>query len=718
MAKKRKIQKDSSPVENVPVSESAKADSAANESASKPARAAKTAQPAAVFTREPDFLSDRTWLILAAIITAIAAITRFVALELRPLHHDEGVNGHFLKSLFNDGMYKYDPANYHGPTLYYISLAFTKIFGFTTIPIRMSVAIFGVLMVAMVFFLRRYIGSIGSLAAALFLALSPGMVFISRYFIHEIFFVFLSLGVVVAVVFFMEKRAAGPFAIGWMALILLVCFLPSALNLAAFIGGTTVTVLWGFRLIFFIAEAALVYYIVQMLLSWDGGRPIYLILASACVSLIFATKETGFITLGTMLLACLSVWVWRGIRDSDTFEKNWFRIVIGAMVALAFVVLTGPDILSGATAWMSDAFFNQYIPPNPFPYYSIILLAIGGVVVWALFLANQRRENISTIDEPVELTPSSFTRALGTGSDRMLLIGAVAIAFIYISVLFFSSFFTYGEGVWKAIEAYAIWTKTGNKDHTMHGYLGYVKWGLKIESPILIISLLGALIALLKGRHRFAMFTAFWAFGLFAAYSIIPYKTPWLALSFLLPMCIIAGYAIGELLASRNIALKTASIVLGAAGVFVLTYQTYQHNFVRYDDGDMPYVYAHTRRQFLDLVSEIERYAEKSGKGKEAVIEIISPDYWPMTWYMNDYTRAGFHGSPVDVTASEMIVAKKNDQDATVIQKYSNHYKYVGVYPLRPGVNLVLLVRNDLADANAQDLNKLLEYKVVPGVTS
>ena len=42
----------------------------------------------------------------------------------------------------------------------------------------------------------------------------------------------------------------------------------------------------------------------------------------------------------------------------------------------------------------------------------------------------------------------------------------------------------------------------------------------------------------------------------------------------------------------------------------------------------------------------------------------------------------------------------------------------VGVYPLRPGVNLVLLVRKDLADANAQDMSKILEYKVIQGYTS
>jgi uncharacterized protein (TIGR03663 family) len=162
------------------------------------------------------------WLIGCTAITAIAAFLRFFWLELKPLHHDEGVNGYFLITLFRDGVYKYDPANYHGPDLYYLALAAAKMFGLNTVSVRGSVALFGVLTIVLAFFLRKYIGSVGSLAAALFLALSPGMVYISRYFIHEILFVFFSFGIVVGVLYFIESRRAGALAIAMMTLLLLV----------------------------------------------------------------------------------------------------------------------------------------------------------------------------------------------------------------------------------------------------------------------------------------------------------------------------------------------------------------------------------------------------------------------------------------------------------------------------------------------------------------
>lgn len=658
---------------------------------------------------EPKF--DLSWLISCSVITAAATFLRFFMLGLKPFHHDEGVNGFFLTNLFRDGVYKYDPANYHGPTLYYITLAFTKVFGLETIPVRVSVAIFGVLMVVLAFFLRRYIGKIGAIAAAVFLTLSPGMVYISRYFIHEIFFVFLSLALVLSVVFFIEKRKAGIFAIAWMVLLLFVCFLPSALSLASSLGGTSTTAVWAFRVAFFIVEAVLVYFVIRMLYDWDSGRPVYLLLASASIALMFATKETGFITIGTMMIACVCVWIWRGLFENEALQRNKMTIIVAVHAVLAAACLVYYQSLIDGGKWLYDNFLGEFKIPEPFAFYTIVLLGFTTLLAWGVYLYYYRQENSTELAEPTALTWQNFSSGIGSSNDLLLMIAAVATIFIYLSVLFFSSFFTYADGVGKAFEAYMIWTKTGSKDHTQNGLLGYIKWGLKVEAPLLMLSVLGALIALFKAKHRFAIFTAFWAFGLFAAYTIIPYKTPWLALSFYLPMCIVAGYGINELMSAKQTALKAVGAISLILGSTVLAYQTYDLNFVRYDDEEMGYVYAHTKRPMLDMVAKIEHYAEKSGKGIEASIEIVSPDYWPMTWYLKDYKKAIFHGNLTDVNASEMIIAKKDDQDVDVLKRYSAHYKFVDVYALRPGVDLTLLVRKDLADKDAKDLYKLLEYE-------
>jgi uncharacterized protein (TIGR03663 family) len=413
-----------------------------------------------------------------------------------------------------------------------------------------------------------------------------------------------------------------------MAFLLLICFLPNVLSLANTFGEDSPTLTWIVRIGLFAVEAVLVFLVMRMLLAWNEGRAIYLMLASASAVLLFATKETAFITIGTMAIACVCVWIWRKI----------YKALIGEP------------------------------KPNDF--------------------------------EPVELNWANFRARLGDRSDLTLLIAAISVVFIYVGVLFFSSFFTYSEGVIGAFKAYAIWTKTGNKDHTMHGWFGYLKWGKQLELPIFLLSVAGTLIAFVKARHRFAMFTGLWAIGLFLAYSIIPYKTPWLALSFILPMCIVAGYGINELLTNKDVIIRALGglVLLLAAGI--LGYQTYVLNFQKYDDDSQAYVYAHTRRGFHDLMAQIEYYANKSGKGKDVSVDVISPEYWSMPWYTREYPKVVFHGNFVDTSTSEMIVAsmgQKND----LSKRYAANYKYIGTYPLRPGVDLILLVRKDLADANA-----------------
>lgn len=654
--------------------------------------------------------TDISWLLACTAITAVASFFRLYWLTLKPLHHDEGVNGFFLTNLVRDGVYKYDPANYHGPTLYYISLAFTELFGLNTTSVRVSVAIWGIAIVILTFWLRKYIGNVGSLMAASFLALSPGMTFISRYFIHEIFFVFLSLTVVMSVLFFIEKKKAGPFAVGWMAFLLMVAFSPSAFILSSQLA-TSKTAIWAFRIAFLLIEGALVYLVIKMLRDWDNGRPIYLLLASASVALFFATKETAFITLGTMLIACFCIWLWQPIANGEAFRRNRTRIaiILGAFIAVAAVVYR--QNLTDGARWLYDFFLGEGRVQEPLGFYlvvSLIVLSLAVLIATVVYLTGDTETDI---DEPAVLTFGEFKRALGTGNGKLLMFAAVALVFIYLSVLFFSSFFTYADGVWKAFEAYAIWTKTGSKDHTQNGFLGYLKWGMKVESPILLVSTIGALIALVQAKHRFAMFTALWAFGLFLAYSIIPYKTPWLALSFLLPMCLVAGYGLNELLRANKLHLKAGAAVLAALSIAILAYQSYSINFVRYDDEEMAYIYAHSKREMHDLVERVGYYAEKSGKGNGVSIAIVSPDYWPLTWYFNDIKDAVFHGTLADGNKVDMIIAKKNDQDAEVIRRYSSQFKFVGVYPLRPGVDLVLLVRRELADTTDKDLYKLLEYK-------
>ncbi len=129
---------------------------------------------------------------------AVAIFLRFYLLEIKPLHHDEGVNSHFLLALLREGKYKYDPTNYHGPSLYYFTLMSLKLLGESEFALRFFPALCGVLTVVFMWGLRSGLGLIGTPVAAWSLALSPGLVYFSRDFIHESSFVFFMVGMIVA----------------------------------------------------------------------------------------------------------------------------------------------------------------------------------------------------------------------------------------------------------------------------------------------------------------------------------------------------------------------------------------------------------------------------------------------------------------------------------------------------------------------------------------
>ncbi len=69
--------------------------------------------------------------------------------------------------------------------------------------------------------------------------------------------------------------------------------------------------------------------------------------------------------------------------------------------------------------------------------------------------------------------------------------------------------------------------------------------------------------------------------GIFTAYSLVPYKTPWLVLSIILPFTIMVGYLIGE--AYQPGLRAFTAMIAGAAIVFSL-YQAIDVSFVNYDN--------------------------------------------------------------------------------------------------------------------------------------
>ncbi len=244
-----------------------------------------------------------TWALVLATLGALAL--RLPRLDRRPLHTDESVHAIKFKGLWEQGTYRYDPNEFHGPSLYYLTWPFVwasgaKSFADSTfIPYRMVPAFFGVGLVLLLFLARDALGKTGTMVAALFTAVSPAMVFYSRYYIHEIPFVFFTMLALVAGWRYHQKPG-----FGWAALF------------------------------------------------------------GLGVGLMYASKETFVISLAAMGMALVAMWVWGTIMDGFAFEWRDHLRPTHILVALLVAAVVGVVLFTSFftnSAGLADS-FNTYLP--------------------------------------------------------------------------------------------------------------------------------------------------------------------------------------------------------------------------------------------------------------------------------------------------------------------------------------------------------------------
>ncbi len=140
---------------------------------------------------------------LLLVMAGLALALWHLGLDERPMHNDEAVNAIKFGQLWQGEGYKYDPNEHHGPALYYATYALSRLTGaprnfdqFSETRFRFTTALFGVGLILLLLLVADGLGRNATVWAALFTAISPAIVFYSRYYIHEIllaFFTFLAI---------------------------------------------------------------------------------------------------------------------------------------------------------------------------------------------------------------------------------------------------------------------------------------------------------------------------------------------------------------------------------------------------------------------------------------------------------------------------------------------------------------------------------------------
>jgi uncharacterized protein (TIGR03663 family) len=153
-----------------------------------------------------------------AALTILAAALRLPSLGNRIFHGDEAVHAFKFRELWEQGVYRYDPNEFHGPTLYYAALPAVWLNGRHSFAetresdYRLATALVGIALIPLLALIRDGLGRRATLFAALFLAISPAFVFYSRYYIQEILLVFFTLAAVACGWRYSRSRK-----LGWLA---------------------------------------------------------------------------------------------------------------------------------------------------------------------------------------------------------------------------------------------------------------------------------------------------------------------------------------------------------------------------------------------------------------------------------------------------------------------------------------------------------------------
>jgi uncharacterized protein (TIGR03663 family) len=173
----------------------------------------------------------------------------------------------------------------------------------------------------------------------------------------------------------------------------------------------------------------------------------------------------------------------------------------------------------------------------------------------------------------------------------------------------------------------------------------------------LIMAMSGALFVVKQpAKNRFLTLLAIYAILIFLIYSAIPYKTPWLALNFFLPLAVFAGIFVERLwLAVTRCSWRLVVLIFLAVMGILLARDTAKFVFKIPADETNPYAYAHTSEDILNLAPKVDELAQKNNIANPKIAVVIK-DAWPLPWYLRKFSSVGYWQPNQNISDADFII--------------------------------------------------------------
>ncbi len=643
-----------------------------------------------------------------AVLILIALVARFYGLGWRAMSHDESLHALYSWQLYDGRGYEHNPMM-HGPFLFHINTLFYFLFGVNDATARMAVALSGTVMVALVWYLRRWLGRAGALAAAIMITISPALLYYSRYIRHDVLIALWEMVLLIAVFHYLDDRRPR-----WLYLAAIALSLTYAIKEVAFI--------YTIILVSFLA----LYLLIQVWRErWDrpgnripffglfllGGGATALGLYGAIKAPVGQVSPAAVaFVVGVLLLGVALYLLLAGLGERlRTYPE------MDAMVWL--VTLSLP---------LFSPFLIKLLGWDPLDYSSSGIVRSGSVLL-VMVLASV---------------------GMGWGwLGRRWLVGAGL--FYTIFLLLFTTFFTNGKGFATGmIGSLGYWMAQQDVQRGSQPWYYYLLIVPLYEFLPLLLSVGGVgafLVGVLRrpqqaaatetrtrrrpvlanpGTERapFVLYLIWWTALTWGAYTWAGEKMPWLAVHFAFPMALLGGWFVdwlwkradwavlrqhggvrlaialplivftlgplgrfmrrvvagqafrdttieGLSATTQGIAalvimvalvylaweaierLGARQSVLVAAGVFTLGLSlwtvrvTWMLNYINYDLVNEMLVYAHGTPDIKFVMNEIEMISRRTVGDKQIKVAYDDDSTWPLEWYLREYPNKRFYGA-------------------------------------------------------------------------
>jgi len=340
-------------------------------------------------------------------------------------------------------------------------------------------------------------------------------------------------------------------------------------------------------------------------------------------------------------------------------------------------------------------------------------LAAGLGLAWLL---GRAQPGGLSLDDPDLFGGRSRRAALRSwfrGRWRMLAAGGALFAAVVIA--FFSSFLSWFPGVLGFFEAFVHWVDYGlSGRNQIKDWTYFLEQMLETDGGLVVGASAAAGLWALWSRHRFGLLLLGWLAGSAAAYSLLPYKTPWCGLNVELPMLLLSGWGVGQLwLSARDCVLSPAARILALAAVLCLLvasvplYQeSAQVNRQGFDDDEHSYVFVQTQRDYYEFLQDLFGVGDQvfALEGRRPRVVNVDPKN-PTRWYTvtrgwdydsRDYLN-GKLPDPERLETAEVVLSTgpRASQLAQLLADTPGESWHSQIYDLRPGVRLWAWFRAD-----------------------